>query len=120
MRFIIQLWSDERAASTALIEALAEYNERLASEGVLLAAEGLVSSGGVRITLADGERSTHTGPFADAPRLGSGFWIVRARSKEEAVAWAGLCPLREGDVLEVRQLYGSADLALIHTKLALA
>src|ERR1700754_1674248 len=113
MRFIIQLWSDEaRPPSPALVSALARFNEELAQAGILLAAEGLVaSSGGVRMTMARGERVVTHGPFGDACKLGAGFWIVRASSKQQALEWARRCPLGEGDMLEVRELYGLADLA---------
>jgi hypothetical protein len=122
MRFIIQLWSDEaRPASPALISALARFNEELAQAGVLLAAEGLVaSSAGVRMIMARGERIVTNGPFFDASKLGAGFWIVRASSKQHALEWARRCPLGEGDMLEVRELFGLADLALPSSELALA
>lgn len=121
MRFIIQLWSDEsRPASPALVSALAQFNERLAQAGVLLAAEGLVKSAqGARIMMAEGERVLSEGPFADAPRMGAGFWIIRARSRQEAMHWAMHCPLSDGDQLEVRALYGVADLELVSSELAL-
>jgi hypothetical protein len=120
MRFIIQLWSDEvRPASPAFISALAHFNERLAQAGVLMAAEGLVmSEAGMRIAMAAGERVLTAGPFVDAPRLGAGFWIIRAASKQEALEWAKRCPLGEGDHLELRPLYGFADLALTSSELA--
>lgn len=122
MRFIIQLWSDEaRPPSPALVSALARFNEELAQAGILLAAEGLVaSSAGVRMTMARGERLVTPGPFFDGAKLGAGFWIVRASSKQHAVDWARRCPLGEGDTLEVRELYGLADLALPSSELVLA
>ena len=122
MRFIIQLWTDEaRPAAPAVVTALAQFNEQLEHAGVLLAAEGLVKSQrGVRIAMADGAHTLSHGPFTDAPRLGAGFWIIRAKSQHEAVEWAKRCPLAEGDQLEVRELYGLAELALISSKLALA
>jgi hypothetical protein len=111
MRFMIQLWTEE--ASSAVperVNALARYNEELAEAGVLLAAEGLVAShAGVHIALHGGERHVVEGAHSEG-RLGVGFWIVRARDKRDAVAWAQRCPLGEGDALEVRQLYGAADL----------
>lgn len=121
MRFIIQLWSEEsRPASPSLVSALAQFNERLAQAGVLLAAEGLVKSAqGARITMDEGQRVLSDGPFADAPRMGAGFWIIRARNRQEALSWAMHCPLTDGDQLEVRALYGVADLALVASELAL-
>jgi hypothetical protein len=121
MRFIIQLWSEEgRPVSPASVSALAHFNEQLAQAGVLLSAEGLVKSDtALRITMADGTRAVSAGPFRDAPRLGEGFWIIRAHSRKEALDWATRCPLAEGDHLELRQLYGMPDLALARAGLAL-
>jgi hypothetical protein len=122
MRFIIQLWSDEaRPASPLLVSALARFNEQLEQAGVLLAAEGLVKSeSGVRINMVQGERALREGPFLDAAAgLGAGFWIIRAKSKHEAVEWAKRCPLAEGDQLEVRALYGLPELALAASDVAM-
>jgi hypothetical protein len=121
MRFIIQLWSDEtRPPAPASVSALVRFNEHLAHAGVLLAAEGLVKSdAAVRITMTQSEHALSAGPFFDVPRLGSGFWIIRAKSKQEAVEWARRCPLAEGDQLEVRELYGLSDLALTESELAI-
>jgi hypothetical protein len=122
MRFIMQLWSDEaRPASPTLVQALARFNEELAQAGVLLAAEGLVaSSAGVRMTMARGERIVTHGPFRDASRLCAGFWILRASSKQHVLEWARRCPLGDGDMLELRELYGVADIALPSSELATA
>ena len=111
MRFMIQLWSDEgRPAPAEHVAALAQYNDELGQAGVLLAAEGLVaSSAGVHIGLAGGERHVREGVHS-SQRSGVGFWIVRVGCKREAVELAQRCPLGEGDAIEVRQLYGAADL----------
>ena len=120
MRFMIQLWTDEaRPAAPELVDALARFNEELADGGVLLAAEGLVASrAGVHIALRRGERSVRDGATG-LQRSGVGFWILRVRDKREAVAWAQRCPLGEGDALEVRQLFGAADLEVMVAALAI-
>lgn len=110
MRFMIQLWSDERAHPDALlVAAMARYNDKLSRANVLLVAEGLLSSArGSRISMAGGQREISQGPFE--PRAACvGFWIVRVTSKLEALEWAKQCPLSDGDVLELRELYGLPD-----------
>jgi hypothetical protein len=119
MRYIIQLWSDERPAAPAHVAAMTRYYEDLARAGVLLATEGfLPSSKGARISMAGGEPQVERGPFPGPGKQAAGFWTIRARSREEAIDWARRCPLAEGDVLEVRQAYGAADfhaeLSLLH------
>ncbi len=111
MRFMMQLWSREEAQPArlpdpALVSAMASYYEELTDAGVLLVAEGLLASGrGARIAVAEGERVVTEGPFADADRLTSAILILQVKSKSEALAWAQRCPLAEGDLLELRQLY---------------
>lgn len=111
MRYMIQLWTDEsQPAPPERVLALARFNDDLSQAGVLLAAEGLVnSSTGVHIAHQHGERSIREGARG-AQRLGVGFWILRVASKREAVEWAQRFPLQDGDALEVRQLFGAADL----------
>ena len=75
------------------------YNEELTKAGALLAADGLqpevtrVGAGGVT-----------DGPFSEAKELVGGYWIIQAKDRDEAVAWASRCPLGDGDFIEVRQI----------------
>jgi hypothetical protein len=45
------------------------------------------------------------GPFAEAKEVIGGYWIIEAKSKEDAVGWAMRCPASGGDVIEVRQMF---------------
>jgi hypothetical protein len=114
MRFMIQLWSDERALpDEKRVVAMARYNDMLSQAGVLLCAEGLLSSTrGARIAMHGGQPVVVQGPFDDGRTPCVGFWLLRVGSKAEAVEWARLCPLSEGDILDVRQLYTVPELAL--------
>jgi hypothetical protein len=81
------------------------YNEQLTKAGVLLALDGLhPSSKGARVRLEGGKKTVTDGPFTEAKELIGGYWIIQAKSKEEAVEWAKRCPLDEGNIIEVRQL----------------
>jgi hypothetical protein len=93
-----------------LVQAMSRYNEELAKAGALLGLGGLLpSSRGARLTFAGGGKPTVTdGPFTEAKELVGGYWIIQARSKEEAVEWASRAPLGDG-VIEVRQLGGAED-----------
>jgi hypothetical protein len=120
MRFMIQLWSDERTRPDAQrVAAMAKYNETLHEAGVLLSVEGLLaSSRGARISFVAGQRTVSHGPFVDAQPLSMGFWIIRADCKAAAIDWAKRCPLGEGDYLEVREVYGPSDFPLALESLA--
>ena len=90
-------------------EAIAEmskYNESLSQAGVLLALDGLQSTAkGARVSFQGGRPSVTDGPFTESKELIGGYWLIQARSREEAVEWASRCPAADGDVIEVRQVY---------------
>ena len=89
---------------------MTKFNESLVQAGVLLAADGLHPPGlGARVRRTGGETTVSDGPFAEAKELIGGYWRIQARSKEEAVEWARRCPLGEGDMIEVRQVYELSD-----------
>jgi hypothetical protein len=89
---------------------MGRYNEELTKAGVLLALDGLQPpSKGARVALSDGVKKVTDGPFAEAKEIIGGYWIVDVKSKQEAVEWASRCPLGEGDVIEVRQVFEMSD-----------
>lgn len=99
--------------SEDLLAAMRRYNEELAKAGVLLAAEGLhPSSRGARVRFTEGGRTVVDGPFTEAKELVAGFWLIQAKSRDEAVEWARRCPNptpgSEGEI-EIRQVFEAAD-----------
>lgn len=92
------------------VGAMTRYNEELSKAGVLLALDGLQPpSKGARVRFAGGKPSVTDGPFAEAKELVGGYWIIQAKSKEEAVEWASRCPAGENDMIEVRQIFELSD-----------
>jgi len=92
-----------------ILSEMGTYNEQLVKAGALLAAEGLqASSKGARVRCSKGKIRVTDGPFAEAKELVAGFWLIQAKSKEEAVEWARRVPFREGEV-EVRPLFELPD-----------
>src|SRR5262249_1616171 len=82
--------------------------ESLTRAGVLLALDALhPAQKGARVSFEGGHASVQDGPFAEATELVGGYWIIQAKSREEAVAWAARCPAGDGDVIEVRQVQGT-------------
>ncbi|MGB7848610.1 MAG: YciI family protein [Candidatus Acidiferrum sp.] len=93
-----------------IVTAMRKYDEELRKAGVLLAEEGLhPSSKGTRIRVSGGKRIVTDGPFTEAKEVIAGFWIIQAKSKEEAIEWANRCPLPEGGLIEVRQVFENCD-----------
>lgn len=92
------------------VAAMTKYNEELNKAGVLLALDGLQETAkGARVAFAGGKPTVTDGPFSEAKEVIGGYWMIQARSKEEAVQWASRCPAADGDVIEVRQVYEMAD-----------
>jgi hypothetical protein len=92
------------------VKAMMEYNEELTKAGALLALDGLhPASKGARVAFSGGRPTATDGPFAEAKEIVGGYWIIDAKSKEEAVEWARRCPADEGDMIEVRQVFEMSD-----------
>jgi hypothetical protein len=114
MRFMMLVKADESSEKGAMpdekvLSEMGKYNEELVKAGVMLAGEGLhPSSKGVRIRLSGGKYTVTDGPFAGARELVAGFWLIQAKSKEEAIDWAKKIPFEEGEV-EVRQIFELED-----------
>ena len=96
-----------------LLAEMGKYNEELAKAGVLLAAEGLQpSSKGARVRFSGGKRTVIDGPFAETKELIAGFWLIQAKSKEEAIEWVKRSPNpfpgKESEI-EIRQVFEAQD-----------
>ncbi len=114
MRFMMFMYpeiSDEDwAPDPGTVEAMSRYNEELRKAGMLLALDGLhPQAEGARVKFdAEGVGAVTDGPFAEAKEVVGGYWLIQARSKEEAIEWARRCPGRECTV-EVRRVYEMED-----------
>lgn len=98
------------APSAEDVSRMMKYNEELAKAGALIALDGLhPSSKGARVSFAGGKPKVTDGPFTDAKDVVGGYWIIEAKSKEEAVGWARRCPAGDGDVIEVRQVFEASE-----------
>jgi hypothetical protein len=94
------------------VAAMTKYNDELTKAGVLLALDGLHPPGkGARVSFSGEQATVADGPFAEAKEVIGGYWLIQAKSKEEAVEWASRCPAADGDVIEVRQVYEMSDFA---------
>jgi hypothetical protein len=92
------------------IEAMSKYNEELTRAGVLLALDGLQApSKGARVSFRDGESTVTDGPFTESTEQIGGYWLIQAKSRDEAIEWATRCPGFDGDVIEVRPVYELSD-----------
>jgi len=92
------------------VAKMMRFNEELAKAGALIALDGLhPGSKGARVSFAGGKPKVAGGPFTGAKEVIGGYWMIEAKSKEEAVGWAKRCPAADGDVIEVRQVFEASD-----------
>lgn len=119
MRFmiIVKATRDSEAGvmpSEQLIAEMATYHEELQKAGMLLDAYGLqASSKGWRIRYSGKTATVVDGPFAETKEIIAGYTLIRAKSREEALAWTRRFPNpsidgTEGEI-EVRQLFELED-----------
>jgi len=101
----------DAAVSAEMVEAMGRYNEELRRAGMLLALDGLHppgSDGGTVVFDADGATTVTDGPFAETKEVVGGYWVIQARSKEEALEWAKRCPCQNCRI-EVRRVQEMED-----------
>ena len=92
------------------IEEMTRFNEEMGQAVKILALNGLHPlNAGARVSFGKGKPMVTDGPYIEAKEVLGGYWIVEAESKEELVKWAQRCPADEGDVVEIRQIFGEAD-----------
>ena len=101
---------EQALPSKELVTAMRKYDQDMRNAGVLLAAEGLhPTSKGKRLRMTGGKRVITDGPFAEAKEVIAGFWMIQAKSMEEALEWAKRCPLPEHGLIEIRQVFENCD-----------
>jgi hypothetical protein len=87
------------------VEAMMKYNEALQKAGVLLALDGLHPlSMGARVSFEGGKPTVTDGPFVETREVLGGYWMIKVKSKEEAVEWARRCPASGNEIIELRQV----------------
>ena len=113
MRFMMFMYpgisEEEWEPSAEDVAAMSRYNEELRKAGMLLSLDGLhpPAEGGV-VRFEDGKTTVTDGPFAEAKEVVGGYWLIQARSKEEALEWASRCP-GENCSIEVRRVFEMED-----------
>jgi hypothetical protein len=100
----------DQMPDAAGVARMMKYNEELAHAGILLSLDGLhPPSAGARVSFAGGKPKVTDGPFAEAKECVGGYWMIQAKSKEEAIEWAKRAPMGDDEIIEVRQVHEMAD-----------
>jgi hypothetical protein len=114
MRFMMMIKSDASTEAGAmpgeeLLTAMGKFNEEMVDAGVMKAGEGLhPSAKGTRVRYEKGKLTVTEGPFGEATELVAGYWLIHAKSRAEAIAWARKVPGGDGEI-ELRSLYELED-----------
>ena len=93
------------------VAKMMKFNEELQQAGALIALDGLhPPSMGARVTFRQGQAPVVTdGPFPEAREVLGGYWMIKVKSKAEAVEWARRCPMMEDATIEIRQVQEMED-----------
>ncbi len=92
------------------VAAMMKYNEELVKAGVMIGGEGLhPPSMGARVSFPGGKPKVTDGPFAEAKEVIGGYWMIQAKSLQEAIEWAKRCPGSENETIEIRQVQEVED-----------
>ncbi len=115
MRFmvIVKANKDSEAGvmpSTELLAAMGKFNEELVNAGMIEAGEGLLpSSKGARVKYSGKTPAVSRGPFNLTGDLVAGFWLIKAKSLDEAIDWMKRAPFDGGSEVEIRQVAAAED-----------
>ena len=88
------------------IRKMGAYNSEMMKSGIMLTGEGLTPPwAGARVTFESGVPAVNEG----AQSVIGGYWMIRVKSREEAIEWAKRCPAGPNDVIELRQVFEPED-----------
>jgi hypothetical protein len=60
-------------------------------------------------TASPRRRPATDGPFPGSKEAVGGFWMIRVKSRDEAIEWAKRCPAGANDVIEIRRVHEMED-----------
>ena len=97
-----------RPKDRADIAAGRAYGEALQAAGVFVGGAGLESpQSATTVSVRDGKRQVHDGPYAETKEFLAGFAIIDVPNLDAALEWAARNPAAGHLLVEVRPLVGS-------------
>jgi len=120
-RFVVLVRSDAATETDATpdestLAPMIAFNDRLASDGLLLAAEGLhASSDGARVRFTGHSTTVVRGPFPEPETLIAGYWMIQAVSLEEAIEAMRQAPMGGDAEIELRQVFDAEEFGEAYT-----
>jgi len=119
MQYMLLLYSDEKAWATfspaeqkAGLEQYAAYGEALRKAGAYVASDRLRDiKTATTVTVVSSKPQVMDGPFADTKEQLGGYYLIEAKSLDEAITWAARCPGASHGHVEVRPVWPMAGRA---------
>jgi len=98
----------ERRKEADAIAAGRAYGEALQAAGAFVGGAGLESpKAATTVSIRDGKRQVHDGPYAETKEFLAGFAIIEVPNLDAALEWAARHPAADHSPIEVRPLAGS-------------
>lgn len=109
-QYLLLIYGDEGAWAklspdqiSAEMGAYFAYTEELAKAGVLVAGDELHPVATAKtVSVEGGKQKIVDGPFAETKEALGGYYLVKAETIEDALAWAAKCPGAKYGRIEVR------------------
>ena len=96
----------DRPRDSAMIAAGKAYGEALRAAGVVVTAAGLQPpQSTTMVSVRDGKRQVHDGPYAETKEFLGGFVIIDVPDLDAALEWAARHPAAPTSAVEVRPLF---------------
>ena len=98
----------DRRNDKAAMAAGKAYGEALHAAGLFVGGAGLESpQAATTVSIRDGKRQVHDGPYAETKEFLAGFGIIDVPDLDAALEWAARHPAAAYASVEVRPLLGS-------------
>jgi len=91
----------------AMMAAGKAYGEALRAAGIVVTAAGLQSpQSATMVSVRDGKRQVHDGPYPETKEFLGGFVIIDVPDLDAALEWAARHPAAAHTAVEVRPVFG--------------
>ncbi len=87
-----------------IFEKYRAWSDKMRSQDRVVTSDKLQEEGGKILTARDGRMSVVDGPYSEAKEVVGGYFMIRAKDYDEAVALCSDCPHLQFGRLEVRQV----------------
>src|SRR5262245_11348342 len=105
---VVDRFKDANAKAAAAAAGRA-YGEALRAAGVFVAGAGLESpEAATVVSVRDGKRQVHDGPYAESKEFLGGFVIIDVPDLDAALEWAARHPAAAHSAVEVRPVFASS------------